>query len=65
MYLFIYFDGVQRFLLLLINKIDVCVNSEQISEKEKIVEMKQSKIEKMTEIINLMRKSNLLNSDDD
>ncbi|KAL5236700.1 hypothetical protein ACI65C_004110 [Semiaphis heraclei] len=38
---------------------------EQISEKEKIVEMKQSKIEKMTEIINLMRKSNLLNSDDD
>ncbi|XP_022181437.1 tropomyosin-like isoform X2 [Myzus persicae] len=38
---------------------------EQISEKEKIVEMKQSKIEQMKEIINLMRKTNVHFSDDD
>ncbi|XP_060845600.1 kinetochore protein NDC80 homolog [Rhopalosiphum padi] len=38
---------------------------EQISEKERIVEMKQSTIEQMTEIINLMRKTNIHSSDND
>ncbi|XP_025202155.1 spindle pole body component 110-like, partial [Melanaphis sacchari] len=38
---------------------------EQISEKERIVEKKQSTIEQMTEIINLMRKTNVHNSNND
>lgn len=63
----IYFNHVQRLLLLLflINDPDVCVNSEQISEKERIAEMKQKTIEQMTEIMNLMRKTHVHNIDDD
>ncbi|KAF0766392.1 spindle assembly checkpoint component MAD1-like [Aphis craccivora] len=38
---------------------------EEISEKERIVEKKQSTIDQMTEIINLMRKTNVHNSDND
>ncbi|XP_026819167.1 structural maintenance of chromosomes protein 3 homolog [Rhopalosiphum maidis] len=46
------------------NKI-ISEKCEQISEKERIVEMKQSTIEQMTEIINLMRKTNIHNSDNE
>jgi len=58
----IYFNRVQR---LLINDLDACFNSEQISEKDRIAEMKQTTIEQMTEIINLMRKTHVYNIDDD
>ncbi|KAL4127366.1 hypothetical protein QTP88_011540 [Uroleucon formosanum] len=46
------------------NKI-ISEKCEQISEKERIAEMKQTTIEQMTEIINLMRKTHVYNIDDD
>lgn len=54
-----------RFQRLLINDPDACFNSEQISEKERIAETKQTTIEQMTEIINLMRKTHVYNIDHD
>ncbi|KAE9528845.1 hypothetical protein AGLY_012420 [Aphis glycines] len=46
------------------NKI-ISEKCEKISEKERIVKKKQSTIDQMTEIINLMRKTNVHNSDND
>ncbi|CAI6353771.1 unnamed protein product [Macrosiphum euphorbiae] len=46
------------------NKI-ISEKCEQISEKERIAEMKQKTIEQMTEIMNLMRKTHVHNIDDD